>query len=236
MVTVGNETMTNRISNADPASWDTFNLKHLIPTGNRGICLDLGCGPGAKKDLENYGYTYIGLDLRPTSGNHVVADAEKLPFGNASIELVIAASSFEHFPDPMQAAKEVARVLKPGGHFVGSISFLEPYHAHSHFHLTHLGAKKIFENTGLTIDKMEPFEWTGPEAISQAIYQCSIARWLTAAIIRPSLWLRRTMLNILLRYYRHDPKKERIEEFINEEKYRFTAGIKIKASKHYNKL
>jgi len=44
-----------------------------------------------------------------------LADAEALPFEDASFDLVTCRLAFHHFPDPRQALSEFARVLKPGG-------------------------------------------------------------------------------------------------------------------------
>lgn len=43
------------------------------------------------------------------------ADAENLPFDDASFDLVTCRIAFHHFPNPRQALTEFARVLKPGG-------------------------------------------------------------------------------------------------------------------------
>lgn len=43
------------------------------------------------------------------------ADAEALPFDEASFDLVTCRIAFHHFPNPRQALAEFARVLKPGG-------------------------------------------------------------------------------------------------------------------------
>jgi ubiquinone/menaquinone biosynthesis C-methylase UbiE len=42
------------------------------------------------------------------------ADAEALPFDDASFDLVTCRLAFHHFPNPRQAIAEFARVLKPG--------------------------------------------------------------------------------------------------------------------------
>lgn len=43
------------------------------------------------------------------------ADAEALPFDDASFDLVTCRLALHHFPNPHQALSEFARVLKPGG-------------------------------------------------------------------------------------------------------------------------
>ena len=179
-------------------------------------------------DLTALGFDYIGLDHVPTPAADVLADAERLPFADGVFDLVIAASSFEHFPNPWAAARETARVLAPGGCAVISLSFLEPYHARSHFHMSHLGAAKLFCDSGLLVERVEPFEWTGPEATAQALFQLAPMRWLTAGIVRPALWLRRLLVRALIAYYPAGTRRERAREFLAEERFRFTAGIKLR--------
>ena len=43
------------------------------------------------------------------------ADAEALPYDDASFDLVTCRLAFHHFPNPPQALSEFARVLRPGG-------------------------------------------------------------------------------------------------------------------------
>lgn len=47
-----------------------------------------------------------------------LADAEALPFGDASFDMVATRIAPHHFPNPAHYVREVARVLRPGGQFV----------------------------------------------------------------------------------------------------------------------
>lgn len=47
-----------------------------------------------------------------------LADAEALPFADASFEIVTTRIAPHHFPNPAKYVREVARVLRPGGLFV----------------------------------------------------------------------------------------------------------------------
>ena len=47
-----------------------------------------------------------------------VADAERLPYEEATFDLVVGHAVLHHIPDVEQALREVLRVLKPGGRFV----------------------------------------------------------------------------------------------------------------------
>lgn len=51
----------------------------------------------------------------PAAG--VVADAERLPFGDQTFDAVACRIAAHHFPDPVAFVTEVARVLEPGGVF-----------------------------------------------------------------------------------------------------------------------
>jgi len=56
---------------------------------------------------------HLGL---PVTGR--VADAESLPFDDASMDLVVGHAVLHHIPDVELALREVLRVLRPGGRFV----------------------------------------------------------------------------------------------------------------------
>jgi ubiquinone/menaquinone biosynthesis C-methylase UbiE len=91
--------------------------------------LDVGCGTGAvSRRLANKGARVWGLDFSPgmlaaacelSRGKNwptfVEGSAESLPFEDSSFDSVTTAFSFHHFPDAMNALREMRRVLKPGG-------------------------------------------------------------------------------------------------------------------------
>lgn len=93
--------------------------------------LEVGCGQGPLVNhLGPTGARIVGMDMSDASlrraaegveelGNHAVrllqADAEKLPFGDASFDAVVSFGVLHHTPDTDGAVQEVRRVLKPGG-------------------------------------------------------------------------------------------------------------------------
>jgi SAM-dependent methyltransferase len=88
--------------------------------------LDLACGPGhISAAAGSRGASPIGVDLaegmleiarrRHPAIQFKVADAEDLPFEDASFDAAIGGFVFNHLPDPERGAAEMARVLRPGG-------------------------------------------------------------------------------------------------------------------------
>jgi SAM-dependent methyltransferase len=97
----------------------------------RATIVDLGCGPGdlvvaISQRLRDA--RIIGLDLSPSmllwAGRHattdgrlkfVVGDAADLPFGDASVDVVVSTLSLHHWAEPADVFAEIARVLRSGG-------------------------------------------------------------------------------------------------------------------------
>ena len=88
--------------------------------------LDVGCGEGRFcRLLRRHGVDAVGIDSTPAliaaarardpSGVYVEAQAERLPFGNDTFDLVVSYLSLIDIPDIQAAIPEMARVLRPGG-------------------------------------------------------------------------------------------------------------------------
>jgi ubiquinone/menaquinone biosynthesis C-methylase UbiE len=86
-----------------------LNLK-LAAVINRGYVTDLSPGmvEVAQCNARKLGF---GVEGR-------VADAERIPYDDATFDLVIGHAVLHHIPDVEQTFREVLRVLKPGGRFV----------------------------------------------------------------------------------------------------------------------
>ena len=120
--------------------WDRFYRSHeapwrgersvapLAPLLGNGPVLELGCGNGKLlKPLLAAGVPAIGLDLSwnvlarlPADAPCVLADAARLPFQAHAFTAVLDIHCTGHLgaSERAEAAREAARVLRPGGHLV----------------------------------------------------------------------------------------------------------------------
>jgi SAM-dependent methyltransferase len=114
-------------------------LKRL-PDG--AIALDAGAGL-RKRPAPNV----INVEIYDYPSTDVLAIGQSLPFKDNSFAGILSLAVLEHVDDPFQCARELVRVLKPGGRLLLMIPFLQAEHGYpSHyFNATRSGAIKLFE-------------------------------------------------------------------------------------------
>lgn len=71
---------------------------------------------------------WIVADLEVARGPHVGADILALPFRDGAFDAIKASEVLEHVAAVPQALVECRRVLRPGGHLVITVPFLERLH------------------------------------------------------------------------------------------------------------
>jgi len=124
-------------------------LDHLRPLEGNSL-LDLGCsyrGWAVEEALVRGAALAHGVGLAVAGRVEIQADrgrgelvegqAESLEIADASFDLALSLSTFEHFLDPAGALRELARVLRPGG--AALISFEPVWTAPNGHHLHHFG-------------------------------------------------------------------------------------------------
>jgi SAM-dependent methyltransferase len=131
------------------------------------IVLDLGCGEGTSKGYfqkMNPEIRWRGFDLEssPEVDARQMADSDihvfdgvHIPCKDDSIDLIYCKQVLEHVERPIELMREVNRVLKPGAYFVGSASYLEPFHSLSICNFTPYGFTKLLKESS---DSLRPIE------------------------------------------------------------------------------
>ena len=98
------------------------------------VAVDVGCGTGAEvrrlAGLVRPDGRAVGVEPHPglrgvatersagLGAEFVDGDAAALPFDDGSVDVLRCERVFQHLPDPAGSAREIARVLRPGGRAV----------------------------------------------------------------------------------------------------------------------
>lgn len=141
------------IINTEAVSCNNYDshVDELIAELSEGLILDCGAG---RRDI--YFDNVVNFEIADYDTTDVVGVGEMLPFIDGAFDAVLSLSVLEHVKDPFMCAKEIARVLKPGGRLISSVPFLQPYHGYPqhYYNMTYQGLVNLFEET-LEIDKVE---------------------------------------------------------------------------------
>jgi SAM-dependent methyltransferase len=119
-------------------------VEELIRRHRDGWILD--CGAGLRPEYHD---NVVNLEIAPFPTTDVLTDAARLPFRDDCFDGVVTLATLEHVRRPWIVAKELVRVLKPGGTLIADVPFLQPVHGYpSHyFNMTSEGLKSLFEET-----------------------------------------------------------------------------------------
>ena len=135
------------------------NLLKMLPNDFAGSLLDVPCGtlnltadkyrdmPRCKITCLDYSEDMLAVAkerMRKHSLPHVSSiqgDVGNLPFENAAFDIVLSMNGFHAFPDKERAFSETARVLKPGGTFLGCF-YIKDENKRSDFIVNTVLAKK----------------------------------------------------------------------------------------------
>jgi len=182
---------------SEHATWQHW-VAHLAKEMRAGArWLDLGCAYGyLVAEAVAGGFDAIGVDVSayalararhdaPAAGGRVLRGlADRLPFADATFDVVSAFDVLEHLHEPEPALAEIARVLKPGGVLVGATP--DPLYFHGEEE-THFSERP----PSYWIDRLRALGFTVDFRFFQADYNLEIAAARgTVGALRPAGALR----------------------------------------------
>jgi SAM-dependent methyltransferase len=110
---------------------DFSKIAGLWKEEGRGPVLDVGCGAGSvTAELVRRGRTVHGVDILGEAVERAAsrgirarrADVQDgLPYGDGSMDAVVALDVLEHVLDPAALLREIGRVLRPGGFVIAAL-------------------------------------------------------------------------------------------------------------------
>jgi SAM-dependent methyltransferase len=117
-------------------------LVELIRANPQKLFLDVGAGL-----RHTYFSNVVNTEIHPWATTDVVCVGEDLPFEADQFDYVLSFAVLEHTRRPWDVAREMCRVLKPGGEIWVDYPFLQPVHGYPHhyFNATPMGSASLFE-------------------------------------------------------------------------------------------
>ncbi len=105
------------------------------------LVLDVGAGSGRHSyEAHRFGARVVAVDVGdaihvarrnlPADVVTVQADAEELPFEDATFDFVMSIGVLHHLPDPRRALSSLARLVRPGGHIHVYVYWVPPRRWH----------------------------------------------------------------------------------------------------------
>ena len=127
-------TEVRKLAQLEDDHWWYRERRHLLAKAIAGLtpghALDIGAaGGGNTRVLREHGWDAVALEYGQDGAEvaherglaTVRADATRLPFSDAALDLVVAFDLLEHLPDDDTAVAEVRRVLKPTGTYLVAV-------------------------------------------------------------------------------------------------------------------
>ena len=201
-----------------------------IPAGSR--ILDTGAGELRYKrfcahlnyvsqDFAQYDGQGDGVGLqtgaRDYSGLDIVSDITQIPEPDASFDAIMCIEVLEHLPYPVEALRELSRLLKPGGTLIITAPFCSLTHYAPHFYQT--GYSRYFYEywLGELGFEIEDMQWNGNyfEYLAQELRRLpTVAKRYSTRKLRWGGWLAmQVLLGVLNRLSKSDKSSQELLAF-----------------------
>lgn len=138
------------------------NVAKNIPKG--ALILDAGAGESTyKRFFSHCKYKAIDLAVGEPGWNYdnldYVGPLDNMPIEDGLFDAVLCTEVFEHLEWPRESAKEICRVIKPGGKLYLTVPMAHNEHQvpYDFFRYTSFGLQSIFKYAGFREIKVTPF-------------------------------------------------------------------------------
>jgi 2-polyprenyl-3-methyl-5-hydroxy-6-metoxy-1,4-benzoquinol methylase len=125
---------------------------------------------GARVVSMDMGLKLLACVATRCESRRLMASTLQLPFGDQAFDVVLSTEVLEHTPDPMAGLRELARVVRPGGHLIltspgrlwqpvvraASVLHLRPYQGRENF-MWPERAREVLGSEGLRIEAFHGF-------------------------------------------------------------------------------
>jgi len=177
--------------------------------------VDIGCGYGRNRPIvEAVGGEWVGVEPFEGGAHTVQGNAESLPFDAGTFDVAIMDAVLEHVPNVEKSFVEVARVLRPGGLFVGYVAFMECFHEISYCHLSFKALENYATVNGMRLIGIAGGESFGFDYNFRVVLYPLPTRLLQRCIalgVRSLLSLKSAAAYVGLRLGRRKPHAEALE-------------------------
>lgn len=126
----------------------------------QGHVLNAGCGD---RDISQYlvangAESVDNCDIKSSLPGVMICALENIPKPEGTYHSILCNAVLEHVKDPDNVIKELKRLLKPGGHLVICVPFLQPYHGSpdDYRRFTRQGLEELFERHGFKLIEILP--------------------------------------------------------------------------------
>jgi ubiquinone/menaquinone biosynthesis C-methylase UbiE len=167
--------------------------------------LDFGCGSGygsaqiavsadhvTAVDVADDAIAHARVHFQRANLDFLAIDpAERLPFGDASFDVVLSFQVFEHVSDTSHYLKEIRRVLGPDGQLIlitpdrstRLLPFQKPW---NRWHVHEYGKRELEMMLRRHFDQVEVLGMTAkPEMIGYELRRCNRVKWMMLPITLP---------------------------------------------------
>ncbi|HJT19316.1 MAG TPA: methyltransferase domain-containing protein [Nitrospira sp.] len=171
-----------RLTEQTPTNPYSADVLELLERTNDALVLDFGAGHTPREFLRP---NVVYMDAVQYQWTDIVCTQPLLPFKDETFSAIVSQAVFEHLPDPHQAARELCRVLRPGGMIHIDTAFMQPLHGDPwhFFNMTHHGLRQV----------MAPFEEVRSGVKSYQFPSASLVMQFEAILplLSPGRWRKR---------------------------------------------